>query len=163
MMKNLFLKAGLMAVLFTGFQSVSQGDAGAPVARQMTVNNVSLPYIEQGQGAPVVFVHGAFSDLRAWEPQREAVARRFRFIAYTQRYFGTDPWPDKGEQYSQVTHAADLAAFIRQLNVGPVYLVGRSYGGTVAVRMALQHPELVRAVFVQEPSIAATAESTPIP
>lgn len=160
-MKNLFLKAGLMAVLFAGFQSVSQVNAGPPVARQMTVNDVSLPYIEQGQGAPVVFVHGAFSDLRAWEPQREAVARRFRFIAYTQRYFGAEPWPDKGEHYSQVTHAADLAAFIRQLNVGPVYLVGRSYGGTVAVRMALQHPELVRAVFVQEPTIAAKAVADP--
>jgi pimeloyl-ACP methyl ester carboxylesterase len=161
MMKNLFLKSGLMALLFAGLQSVSQGDAGAPVAKQMTVNDVTLPYIEQGQGAPVVFVHGAFSDLRAWEPQREAVARRFRFIAYTQRYFGTDPWPDQGEHYSQVTHTADLAAFIRQLNVGPVYLVGRSYGGTVAVRVALQHPELVRAVFVQEPSIAAAAVADP--
>jgi pimeloyl-ACP methyl ester carboxylesterase len=161
MMKNLFLKSGLMALLFAGLQSVSQGDVGAPVAKQMTVNDVTLPYIEQGQGAPVVFVHGAFSDLRAWEPQREAVARRFRFIAYTQRYFGTDPWPDQGEHYSQVTHAADLAAFIRQLNVGPVYLVGRSYGGTVAVRTALQHPELVRAVFVQEPSIAASAVADP--
>jgi pimeloyl-ACP methyl ester carboxylesterase len=161
MMKNLFLKAGLMAVLFSGFQSVSQGNADVPAAKQMMVNDVSLPYIEQGQGAPVVFVHGAFSDLRAWAPQREAVARRFRFIAYTQRYFGTDPWPDKGEPYSQVTHAADLAAFIRQLNVGPVYLVGRSYGGTVAVRVALQHPELVRAVFVQEPTIAAAAVADP--
>jgi pimeloyl-ACP methyl ester carboxylesterase len=161
MMKNLFLKAGLMAVLFAGFQSVSHGDAGAPVAKQMTVNDVSLPYIEQGQGAPVIFVHGAFSDQRAWEPQREAVARRFRFIAYTQRYFGANSWPDQGEHYSQVTHAADLAAFIRQLNVGPVYLVGRSYGGTVAVRVALQHPELVRAVFVQEPTIAAAAVADP--
>jgi pimeloyl-ACP methyl ester carboxylesterase len=161
MMKNLFLMAGMMAALFASYQSFSQGNASVPIAKQIMVNDVTLPYITQGQGTPVVFVHGAFSDLRVWEPQREAVAAHYQYIAYTQRYFGTKPWADKGEKYSQVTHAADLAAFIRQLNVGPVYLVGRSYGGTVAVRVALQHPELVRGVFVQEPTIAATAVADP--
>ena len=160
-MNRLFCAFVLMFVFLAGCQSISTGPAGAPVEKKMGVNGVSLSYIEQGQGTPVVFVHGAFSDLRAWEPQRAAVAQRFRFIAYTQRYFGSDPWSDKGEHYSQVTHSADLAAFIRQLNVGPVYLVGRSYGGTVAVRMALQHPELVRAVLVQEPSIAMAAVTSP--
>jgi pimeloyl-ACP methyl ester carboxylesterase len=105
----------------------------------------------------VVFVHGAFSDLRVWEPQRAAVAGHYRFVAYTQRSFGTDPWPDSGAQYSQTIHAKDLAAFIRQLNAGPVFVVGRSYGATVAMRTALQHPDLVRALLVQEPTIAATA------
>jgi pimeloyl-ACP methyl ester carboxylesterase len=151
----------LIAILVAGFQSISTCLAGTPVEKQMNVNGVSLSYIDQGKGAPVVFVHGAFSDLRVWEPQREAVADRFRFIAYTQRYFGTGKWSDSGEQYSQVTHAADLATFIQQLNVEPVYIVGRSYGGTVAVRMALQHPELVRGVFVQEPTIAMAAVVNP--
>jgi pimeloyl-ACP methyl ester carboxylesterase len=156
-MNRLLGASAMLLILLGGCQSMTTTPAGSPAEKKMSVNGVSLSYIEQGQGAPVVFVHGAFSDLRAWEPQREAVAQRFQFIAYTQRYFGTDPWSDKGEDYSQVTHSADLAEFIRNLNVGPVYIVGRSYGGTVAVRMALQHPELVRAVFVQEPSIAMTA------
>lgn len=155
---NRFLSASAMLlILLGGCQSITTTPAGAPTEKKMSVNGVNLTYIEQGRGAPVVFVHGAFSDLRAWEPQRETVAQRFQFIAYTQRYFGSDPWSDKGKQYSQVSHSADLAEFIRKLNVGPVYLVGRSYGGTVAVRMALQHPELVRAVFVQEPTIAMAA------
>ncbi len=159
---NSFLSASAMFLIFLGgCQSITATPAGAPAEKKMSVNGVSLTYIEQGQGTPVVFVHGAFSDLRAWEPQREAVAQRFKFIAYTQRYFGSDPWSDKGEHYSQVSHSADLAEFIQKLNVGPVYLVGRSYGGTVAVRMALQHPELIRAVLVQEPSIAMAAVTNP--
>ena len=156
-MKKYSQKFVLITALVVGCMGIPVCLAGTPVDKKMNVNGVSLSYIEQGKGIPVVFVHGAFSDLRVWEPQREAVADQFRFIAYTQRYFGTNKWSDSGEQYSQVTHAADLAEFIRQLNVGPVYIVGRSYGGTVAVRMALQHPELVRGVFVQEPSIAAAA------
>src|SRR5947209_19225920 len=100
-----------------------------PQTRQLSVNGVELSYIEQGTGAPVVFVHGAFSDLRFWEPQRQAIAQQYRFIAYTYRYHGTAPWPDAGQDYSAATHAADLAAFIRELNAGPVHLVTLSYGG----------------------------------
>jgi hypothetical protein len=54
---------------------------------------VSLKYLEQGQGTPVVFVH---SDHRIWEPEREVIAQRYRFIALSLRYFGTDRWPDDG-------------------------------------------------------------------
>jgi pimeloyl-ACP methyl ester carboxylesterase len=148
---------GLVAILFAVLQNIPAISAETPINKTMTVNGTTLSYIEQGQGTPVVFVHGAFSDLRVWEPQREAIARSYRFVAYTQRSFGTDPWPDSGPQYSQVIHAEDLAAFISQLNAGPVYVVGRSYGATIAMRVALQHPDLVRALLVQEPTIAISA------
>jgi pimeloyl-ACP methyl ester carboxylesterase len=96
----------------------------ARAAKEVEVNGVRLHYIEQGYGEPIVFVHGAPHDLRAWEPVREAIAKRYRFIAYTQRYFGTEPWPDEGKNFSIATHANDLAKFITSLNAGPVHLVG---------------------------------------
>src|SRR5678816_4002334 len=90
-----------------GLLALSWGSAAAqpvstapPALKQASVNGVDLVYLEQGQGAPVVFVHGAFMDHRAWEAQREAVAQRHRYIALTQRYFGTAPWPDSGEKFS---------------------------------------------------------------
>jgi pimeloyl-ACP methyl ester carboxylesterase len=100
-----------------------------PLAKEIEVNGVRLFYVEQGSGESIVFVHGAFSDLRIWEPVREEVAKRFRFIAYTQRYHGVGAWKDDGQEYSTATHADDLAKFITSLNVGPVHLVGRSAGG----------------------------------
>jgi pimeloyl-ACP methyl ester carboxylesterase len=161
-MKKYTRKLMLITMLVAGLHNFSTCIAGTLEEKQMQVNGVSLSYIEQGEGTPVIFVHGAFSDRRVWEPQREAVANRFRFIAFTQRYFGTNKWVDSGEQYSQVNHTADLAEFIRKLDAGPVYIVGRSYGATVAVRMALQYPELVRGVIAQEPTIAiAVAMSNP--
>src|SRR5262245_20510150 len=98
----------------------------APAVKEVEVNGVRLSYMEQGAGEPIVFVHGAFSDLRVWEPVREEVAKRYRFIAYTQRYFGTEPWPDDGKNFSIQTDADDLAKFITSLNAGPVHLVTRS-------------------------------------
>jgi pimeloyl-ACP methyl ester carboxylesterase len=121
--------------------------------RQRRVNGVDLSYIDQGTGAPVVFVHGAWMDLRYWEPQRQAMATQYRFIAYSLRYHGTAPWPDAGQHYSGATHAADLVASIRQLHVGPVHLVGLSSGGRLVTLVALQYPDLVRSLTVLEPPI----------
>ena len=121
--------------------------------RCATIDGACLRYVDEGRGAPVVCVHGAFADLRNWEPQRAAIARSYRYIAYSQRYFGPEPWPDAGERYSQQTHAADLVGFIRALDAGPVYVIARSYGATVALSAALEHPALVRALFVQEPQV----------
>ena len=121
----------------------------------MRINGVDLPYIDEGEGTPVVCVHGAFADHRNWELQRQVIAQKHRFIAYSQRYFGPDPWPDEGRHFSQQTHADDLAAFIRYLGVGPVHVVARSYGSTIALIAAVQHPDLMRALMVQEPTLVS--------
>jgi len=154
------LRANILSAS-VGLPALSCGSAAAqamsaapPAVKHASVNGVDLVYLEQGQGAPVVFVHGAFSDHRAWEGQREAVAQRHRYIALTQRYFGTAPWPDSGEKYSLATHADDLAVFIRELKAGPVSVVGWSYGGAIALALAVQHPELLKGLFVHEPGIA---------
>ena len=120
---------------------------------QLRVNGVELAYIDQGAGTPVVFVHGAWMDLRYWEPQRQAVAAHYRFIAYSLRYHGTAPWPDAGEHYAGTTHATDLVALIRQVHAGPVHLVGLSSGGRLVTLMAVQYPALVRSLTVLEPPL----------
>jgi pimeloyl-ACP methyl ester carboxylesterase len=145
-------------------------DAAPPVApaptigahtRQVEVNGVRLTYSEQGSGVPVVMVHGSVSDLRIWEAQRLAIAQRYRYVALTQRYFGTDRWSGDGRDFTQSVHAADLAAFIRSLNSGSVHLVGWSYGGLTTLLVAKEHPELVRTLTVHEPGIRSLILDTP--
>jgi len=121
--------------------------------RQVKANGTDLTFVEQGEGAPVVFVHGAVGDLRFWEPQRTAVAKHHRFVAYTLRYHGTGAWTDDGKQYAPQVHAADLAAFIAALNAGPVHLVGLSYGGLIAALVATRQPALLRSLTLAEPAL----------
>lgn len=139
-------------IIVSGCQSVQQASS-PPTPKAMSVRGATLTYLEQGTGTPVVFLHGAFADHRIWEAQREAVAAKYRFIALSMRHFGTAPWPDDGSNFSQATHVADVAAFIRELKSGPVFVVGRSYGATTALVLAVQHPELVRALFLNEPGM----------
>lgn len=124
--------------------------ATQPVAKTMEVNGARLAYVEEGQGAPVVLVHGAVSDYRTWDRQRPLLAKGYRTVAYSQRYFGTEPWDSNWPKFGVATHAEDLAAFIRNLNVGPVHLVGWSYGATVALYTTWRNPELVKSAFLYE-------------
>jgi pimeloyl-ACP methyl ester carboxylesterase len=132
---------------------VPDGAAAAPIMKDVEVNGVRLPYVEEGSGEPIVFVHGSISDLRAWDPIREDIAKKYRFIAYSQRYFGTTKWTDDGKTFSAATHAADLAKFIVSLDAGPVHVVGWSYGGAIAATTAVKNPSLFRSLTLYEASL----------
>jgi pimeloyl-ACP methyl ester carboxylesterase len=92
-------------------------------AKEVEINGVRLQYLDQGSGESVIFVHGAISDHRAWEPIRDEIARKYRFIALTQRYFGTGPWKDDGKEFSVATFADDLVAHY----VSRPYVLVRAY------------------------------------
>jgi pimeloyl-ACP methyl ester carboxylesterase len=132
-----------------------------PSIKRIDVNGTTLAYEESGRGVPVVFVHGAFVDLREWEPQRRPVAEHHRYIAYSMRYHWPNAWVGDGRDYSFELHAADLAAFVAGLGAGPVHVVGHSIGGAVALLMALDHPELVRSLTVVEPALASMIADEP--
>src|SRR5262249_25050638 len=141
------------AVLISGHRSLQERPFDQPTLKEVSVNGTTIRYVELGRGAPVIFVHGAISDHRYWEPQREAVAKRYRFIAIDRRYFGAAPWPDTDVRISVDTDADDLAAFIRALKIGPAVLVGTSAGANVVLITALRYPKLARALFVHEPGL----------
>lgn len=85
-MKLRSLMLDSLAIFFCRVSRCLPISAGSPVDKKMAVDGATLSYVEQGERVPVVFVHGAFSDLRAWEPQREAIARHYRFTAYSKSW-----------------------------------------------------------------------------
>lgn len=101
---------------------------------------------------PVVFIHGLGMDnLSSFyytlaNPVAHAGAA---VILYDLRGHGLSERPRTG--YRVKDSVADLAALLSTLNVdGPVHLVGNSYGGTVALRFALTHPERVASMMLIE-------------
>jgi pimeloyl-ACP methyl ester carboxylesterase len=147
------LSIGLAALFWA-----STAAAAGPTTKQVEANGVAMSYVEEGTGEPIVFVHGAVSDERAWEPIRPAIADDHRFIAPRLRYFGKGEWPDKGERFGEAAHADDVVAFVRALGVGPVDLVGWSYGANVATAAAVESPDLVRTLILFEPALDAFVE-----
>ncbi|WP_437693775.1 alpha/beta fold hydrolase [Sorangium sp. So ce176] len=129
------------------------GPDGAQAPRFVEVNGARLAYVEQGQGTPVVFLHGAVSDHRLWDRHLPIVGERHRAIAYSQRYFGTGAWGSSWPPFGVQTHADDLVAFLRGLGAGPAHVVAWSYAGHGVLTAALAHPELIRSAFIHEPGV----------
>ncbi len=129
----------------------------------MQVNGAELAYVDEGTGQPVVFVHGGFVDLTVWQQQMPAVAKQYRAIAYSRRY----AWPNEGipddVADEAAAHAEDLAGLIRALELGPVHLVGHSYGAGICMIAALIHPELARTLVLMEPGIVPSLGFPPKP
>src|SRR5437764_1132633 len=125
--------------------------------------DVTLHYVSVGRGQPVVMVHGGLEDYRAWTAQLAPLASsHYRAVAYSRRY----NFPNRNEtraapSYSAQVDADDLAMLIEELHLGPVHLVGHSYGGLAALLFATEHPELVRSLTLSEPPVFSWVEEQP--
>lgn len=129
--------------------------------RVLTVNGTGLAMRESGDGVPLVLVHGGVSDLRTWDNQVAAFSERFRTIAYSRRYHCPNPpiSPDAPDPVQ--THADDLAGLIESLDAGPVHVVGHSWGGLIALVLALQRPDLMRSLVLVEPPVVSMHVTIP--
>ncbi len=120
-----------------------------------TVNGTTLAYREQGEGEPVVFVHGGLSDLRTWEQQLPAVGRSCRAITYSRRFARPNEDIDPEADDLMSLGAEDLAAFLREIDVAPAHLVGNSGGALISLLVAVRHPDLVRTLVLEEPPVVS--------
>ena len=102
---------------------------------------------ERGQGSPVLFVSGTGADLRVKPNVLDGpLAKSFRVIAYDQRGLGQTqkpPGPYEMEDYSK-----DAIALLDKLGIEQVHLVGVSFGGMVALHIALQFPERMKKIVL---------------
>ena len=88
-------------------------------------------------------------------------AARYRVLALSRRYHWPNRWIDDGRNYTFNRQLEDLGEVIRRLHLGPVHLVGHSYGASLALALTLQHPELVRDVVLAEPAVFALVPPGP--
>jgi pimeloyl-ACP methyl ester carboxylesterase len=106
------------------------------------LDGVKTWYDEQGSGEPLVLLHHAMGDARAFEPNIDALASEFRTFLPERRGHGHTP--DIDGPYSYELMADDTIAFIETVVGGPTRLMGHSDGSIVALLVALKRPDLVR-------------------
>lgn len=135
------------------------GRAEMPEPGVQEAAGAAFPFVEAGEGEPVLFVHGSFSDYRAWAGVWDDVARGHHAEAYTQRWFGTTEWPGD-KPFSRDVHTADLVAIL-EARGEPTHLVGWSYGGPIVLRAAAQVPDLVKSVVIYEPTVPEMVSGSP--
>lgn len=105
----------------------------------------TLSYVAQGQGTPVVFLHGFTATSLLWQAQVAAFKDRYRVICLDQRGHGSsDSFPSDG--YSLDAMAGDVTALLDAEKLSDAVVVGHSMGGMVAQVLAARVPDRLRAV-----------------
>jgi pimeloyl-ACP methyl ester carboxylesterase len=109
---------------------------------------VDLPYVEQGDpaGVPVILLHGITDSWHSFEPVLPHLPGSIHIFALSQRGHGDADRPKTG--YEPRDFAADLAAFMDALEVGPAVITGHSMGSTIAQRFALDYPNRARGLVL---------------
>jgi len=113
----------------------------------VTDDGLEITYREwpgpDGQGPPLMLVHGFLVDHRSWEDVAMRLADRHRIVALDLPGYGKSPVPGNAAPDLPL-FARAVAGAIRALCPGPVDLAGHSMGGGIAIAVAARHPELVR-------------------
>ena len=142
-------------------ETLGMTDTAFGATKTATVNGTTLAYREQGQGEPVVFVHGTACDLRTWEQQLPAVGRSCRAITYSRRFARPNEDIDPAADDQMLAHVEDLAAFLREIDATPAHLVGSSWGAFISLLTAVRHPDVVRTLVLEEPPVVTLFTSMP--
>ena len=121
--------------------------------KPLSANGYDFAYIEKGKGPPLIFVHGSLLDFRYWLGDVDALADDFRAIALSRRYHWPNSQPTKPGTftYRAADQTEDVIAFLDAFACGPAHLVGHSYGGYIAARLACLRPDLLRSLVLVEP------------
>src|SRR5204863_10194501 len=114
------------------------------------VNGIELHYEIHGTGRPLVLLHGGFGSVEMFGPNVELLAAGRQVIGVDLQSHGRTPAVDRPMRFE--TMADDVAALIRHLGLDRAAILGFSLGGGVALRTAIQHPEVVeRLVLLSTP------------
>jgi len=122
-------------------------------------NGTSLFYKDEGDGEPVVLVHGSWTEHTSWDFVVAGLSSTHRVVRYDRRGHGqsTAP-PEEGTVQDDV---ADLAALIEGLGLAPANVVGNSFGACISLRLAAERPELVRRLAGHEPPLFGVLSGDP--
>src|SRR5947209_11457194 len=129
-------------MLNTTAASWSSGDVQA--------NGLNLHYTRTGgDHPPLVLAHGFSDDGLCWMSVAQPLAERYDVIMPDARGHGRSQAPAQG--YGNLEQAADLAGLIAALGLQRPIILGHSMGAATALALAGGHPDLPRAILLEDP------------
>lgn len=106
-----------------------------------------MHYVDEGQGRPIVMVHGTPEWSFGYRHLIKGLSKSFRCIACDQIGFGLSDKP-AGWSYLPEDHAKNLADLIEALNLEDLTMIVHDYGGPIGLAYALEHPEAIHSLVI---------------
>jgi len=124
------------------------------MASVTSADGTAIVTIEEGDGPPIVIVHGGSSRASQWSAVARALAGGFRVVRLERRLYGGSGPPRS--PHSMAREVEDVEAVLARIGQ-PALLVGHSSGAVVALETALRRPAHLAAFAAYEPPVAVSA------
>lgn len=118
----------------------------AEIANHLRVGDCTINYHDQGQGEPILLIHGSGPGVTAWANWRGVIPElsgRARVIAPDMLGFGYTQCP-AGRRLDPEAWVGQLTGLLDALDIDRVSVVGNSFGGAIALALAQRHPQRVK-------------------
>lgn len=126
------------------------------------VNGISLSYIDEGEGHPLLFCHGFPETSYSWRHQIRYFANKgYRVIAVDMPGYGGSTVPARADRLSAIKVVGDLVALMRYLNIDDATIIGNDWGSTIAWQAALMRPDVFSAIVAMGVPFMARAPLPP--
>lgn len=132
-------------------------------SRFLVIDGMMIHYRDEGEGVPILMLHGAFSSLHTFNEWTAIFKTKgFRIIRLDAPGFGlTGPHPD--HIYTIPNHLRILTVFLDILGIKKCHIVGNSMGGWLGWEFALKYPERVDRLVLLDAAGFLTPENIPLP
>lgn len=141
MINKLFVSFLFLAICITDARSqnpVTYGD-NKDAGQYIVLNGVKHYYEAYGNGAPIILIHGNSTATKGWAAQIEYFSKRYKVYSIDGRGRGKS---DLGkDSLTYIQQARDIHAFIEQLKLDSVYIIGKSDGGIIGILLGIYYPE----------------------
>jgi pimeloyl-ACP methyl ester carboxylesterase len=130
-----------------------------PTVHQLELPDAGIAFWESGTGEPLLLVHGGLCGDWFLPVAREL--RGYRVVRTHRAGYGRSR--NLTGALTVLDHARHCADALRSLRIERAHVVGHSSGASVALQMAVTHPELVRSLVLIEPARPAAPDETTVP
>jgi pimeloyl-ACP methyl ester carboxylesterase len=113
---------------------------------QVEIAGLQVAFERKGEGPPLVLLHGALEDSRAWRRQIDELSGEFTVVAWDAPGCGRSS--DPPETFGLPEYADCLAALLEALGVGRAHVLGLSWGGGLALEFYRRHPGAVTSLVL---------------
>lgn len=166
-LKWFFISIVLLLVLlfWFGYQpdippQVLKEKYGQPPSQFISVNGLAVHFRSEGQGVPLVLLHGTGASLHTWDGWVDELKDSFKVVRMDLPAFGLTG-PGLNGEYSIEAYADFVHQFTRLLKLDSFHLAGNSLGGQIAWNYAHAHPEQVQKLILLDAAGAPSDRPKP--
>lgn len=129
---------------------MSNDNTNPEIGKSIACGAITTNYHDIGSGEPVLLLHGSGPGVSAWANWRlvfESLGEEFRLLAPDLAGFGYTEFPE-GQVFNREHWLQQMLDFLDALGLDKVHVIGNSFGGSMALALAIHHPERVNKLLL---------------